>query len=148
LPITVATRSDAWTVFAHSKTGIVVSNSNRGMDVCVLLFCVCVVLCVDSVLATGWSPVHGVLPKVYTEGSKKMYSHFEFSHHTGHTDSRIHSAVRRHRRCLAADGGHFEHIQWLSLSPRKNCEYMSFCSKVLTIKELVYFFGPLCILRN
>jgi hypothetical protein len=22
----------------------------------------------------------------------------------------------RHRRCLAADGGHFEHIQWISLS--------------------------------
>jgi hypothetical protein len=40
-----------------------------------------------------------------------MYSHFECSHHTGHTDSRIRSAVRRHRRRLAADGGHFEHIQ-------------------------------------
>jgi hypothetical protein len=84
----------------------------------------------------------------YTEGSRKMYSLFECSHHTGHTDRRIRSTVRRHRRCLAADGGHFEHIRWLSLSPRKNCNYMSFCSKVLTIKEWVHFFGPLCILSN
>jgi hypothetical protein len=32
-----------------------------------------------------------------------------------------------------------------SLSPRKNCNYMWFCFKVLTIKEWVHFFGPLCI---
>jgi hypothetical protein len=35
------------------------------MNVCVCLFCVCVVLCVGSCLATGWSPVQGVLPTVY-----------------------------------------------------------------------------------
>jgi hypothetical protein len=35
------------------------------MDVCMRLFCVCVVLCVDSGLATGWSLVQGVLPTVY-----------------------------------------------------------------------------------
>jgi hypothetical protein len=35
---------------------------------CMLLFCVCVVLCVDSGLATGWSLVQGVLPSV-----KKAY---------------------------------------------------------------------------
>jgi hypothetical protein len=33
-----------------SNTGIVGSNSTRGMDVCVHLFCVCVVLCVGSSL--------------------------------------------------------------------------------------------------
>jgi hypothetical protein len=33
-------------------------------DVCVRLFCVCVVLCVGSGLATGSSPVQGVLPSV------------------------------------------------------------------------------------
>jgi hypothetical protein len=32
---------------------------------CVLLFCVYVVLCVGRGLATGWSPVQGVLPTVY-----------------------------------------------------------------------------------
>jgi hypothetical protein len=32
---------------------------------CVGLFCVCVVLCVGSGPATGWSPVQGVLPTVY-----------------------------------------------------------------------------------
>jgi hypothetical protein len=31
----------------------------------VLLFCVCVVLCVGSGLSTVWSPVQGVLPTVY-----------------------------------------------------------------------------------
>jgi hypothetical protein len=35
------------------------------MNVCLRLFCVCVVLCVGSGLATGWSPVEGVLPTVY-----------------------------------------------------------------------------------
>jgi hypothetical protein len=45
-PITVAARSEAWTLFASSYTGIVGSNATQGMDVCVLLFCVCVALCV------------------------------------------------------------------------------------------------------
>jgi hypothetical protein len=58
-------RSKAWTVFARLNTGIVGSNPTRGMDVCVHLFCVCIVLCVGSGLATGWSPVQGVLPTVY-----------------------------------------------------------------------------------
>jgi hypothetical protein len=35
------------------------------MDVCMRLFCVCVVLCVGSSLAMGWSLVQGVLPTVY-----------------------------------------------------------------------------------
>jgi hypothetical protein len=35
------------------------------MDICVRLFCVCVVLCVGSGLATGWSPAQGALPTVY-----------------------------------------------------------------------------------
>jgi hypothetical protein len=63
-PITVAARSKAWTVFAHSNTGIVGSNPVQLMDVCVRLFCVYVVLCVGSGLATGWSPVQGVLRTV------------------------------------------------------------------------------------
>jgi hypothetical protein len=46
------TRPDQ-TVFARSNTGIVGSNRTQGMDVCVRLLCVCVVLCVGSGLATG-----------------------------------------------------------------------------------------------
>jgi hypothetical protein len=53
-------RSKAWTVFARSSTEIVGSNPTWGMDVCV-----CVVLCVGSGLATGWSSFQGVLPTVY-----------------------------------------------------------------------------------
>jgi hypothetical protein len=34
------------------------------MDVCVRLFCVCAVQCVGIGLATGCSPVQGVLPTV------------------------------------------------------------------------------------
>jgi hypothetical protein len=60
--ITVAARSKAWTVFANSNTWIVGSNPTLGVDVCMRLFCVCVALCVGSGLATGWSPVQGVLP--------------------------------------------------------------------------------------
>jgi hypothetical protein len=62
----------------------VVSNPTRGMDVSVRLFCVYVVLCVGSGLATGWSPVQGVLPTVYRirnlkkrSMSKGLYSHRE-----------------------------------------------------------------------
>jgi hypothetical protein len=64
-PITVAARSNAWTVFDRSNAGVVGSNPTQGMDVRVRLFCVCVVLCVDCGLATGWSPVQGDLPTVY-----------------------------------------------------------------------------------
>jgi hypothetical protein len=60
-PITAAARFKTWTVFARSNTGIVGSNPTRGIDVCVCLFCVGTVLFVGSGLATGWSPVQGVL---------------------------------------------------------------------------------------
>jgi hypothetical protein len=53
LPITVTARSKTRTVFDYLNTGIVGSNPTRGMNVCVHLFCVCVVLCVGSDLATG-----------------------------------------------------------------------------------------------
>jgi hypothetical protein len=58
-------RSKTWTVFARSNTGILVSNSTRGMDIFLRFFCVCVVLCVASGLATSWSPVKGVLSTVH-----------------------------------------------------------------------------------
>jgi hypothetical protein len=64
-PITVAARSKAWTVFSISNTGIVGSNPTQGMDVCLRLFCLYVVLCVGKGLARGWSPIQGVLPTVY-----------------------------------------------------------------------------------
>jgi hypothetical protein len=50
--ITVAAQSKALTVFARSDTGIVGSNPTQGVDVCVLLFCVCAVLCVGNGRAT------------------------------------------------------------------------------------------------
>jgi hypothetical protein len=51
-PITVAAWSKAWTVFACTNTGVVGVNPTRGMNICVHLFYVCVVL-------------SGVLPTVY-----------------------------------------------------------------------------------
>jgi hypothetical protein len=63
--ITVSAQCKTWTVFAHSNTGIVGLNPTGGMAVCVPLFWVCVVLCVGSGLATGWSLVQGVLQIVY-----------------------------------------------------------------------------------
>jgi hypothetical protein len=56
-PITVAARSRTWTVISRSNTGIVGSNSTRGMVVCIRLFCVCVLKCFGSCLSMGWSPV-------------------------------------------------------------------------------------------
>jgi hypothetical protein len=83
LSATVAAHCKTWTVFAHSDTGIVGSNPTRGIDICMRLFYVCVILYVGSGLATGWSPVQGVLPNLYrmkklnsgqgpTKGSRAM----------------------------------------------------------------------------
>jgi hypothetical protein len=44
LHITVAEQTKAWTVFARLNAGIMDSNPTQGMDVCVCLFCVYVVL--------------------------------------------------------------------------------------------------------
>jgi hypothetical protein len=56
-PITVAARAyKTWTIFARSNTGIVGSNPIQGMDVFVHTVSV-----LGSGLATGWSPVKGVL---------------------------------------------------------------------------------------
>jgi hypothetical protein len=57
-PITVVERSQAWTVFSRLETGFE-SHSRHG---CLRLFCVCVV---GNDLATGWSPVQGVLQTVF-----------------------------------------------------------------------------------
>jgi hypothetical protein len=50
--ITVTSPSKARTVFARSNAGIVGSNPTQGMDICVHLICVCVILCVGSGLET------------------------------------------------------------------------------------------------
>jgi hypothetical protein len=55
-PITLASRSKAWTAFALSKTGVGGSNPTQNVNVCVRLFHVCTVLCAGSGLASGWSP--------------------------------------------------------------------------------------------
>jgi hypothetical protein len=73
MPITVAARPKAWTTFARSNAGLVGSNPTQNMDVSVRLFCV-YVLCVGSDLATGWSPVQGVLPTVYRIKKLKNWS--------------------------------------------------------------------------
>jgi hypothetical protein len=64
MPVAVTVRSKAWTVFAHSNTGIMGSNPTQDVDVFLRLFCV-YVLCVGSGLATGWSPVQRGQPTGY-----------------------------------------------------------------------------------
>jgi hypothetical protein len=56
VPITVAARSKAGSVFARLNTGIVGSNTTQGMDVCFRLFCVCALLYAGSGLATADPP--------------------------------------------------------------------------------------------
>jgi hypothetical protein len=61
VPVSVAARSRAWTIFARLDAGIVCSNPTQGTDVwCMYAF----ILCLGSGLATGWSLVQGVLPSV------------------------------------------------------------------------------------
>jgi hypothetical protein len=55
MPITVAARPKAWTVFARSNMGAMGSNPTQGMNACVYSVLV-------SDLVMGWSPVQGVLP--------------------------------------------------------------------------------------
>jgi hypothetical protein len=52
----VAARSKARTVFVRSNTVIVGSNPTRDVDVCVYLFCICVVLFVGSDLERADPP--------------------------------------------------------------------------------------------
>jgi hypothetical protein len=87
LPIAVAARSKAWTVFARSDAVIVGSNPTQGMYVCVRLFYVCVILCVGSGLTTGWSLVQGVLLTVYRLGNWKK------------------KATKAHKYCTAIEEG-------------------------------------------
>jgi hypothetical protein len=58
--ITVAAPSKELDVLARSNIGILGSNPTQDMDV----FCVYSVFVLGSGLATGWSPVQGVLPTV------------------------------------------------------------------------------------
>jgi hypothetical protein len=58
--ITVAAWSKVWTVFVRSNVGVMGLNPTQVMDVCVHLFCICVVLCVGSGLTTGSSLLQGV----------------------------------------------------------------------------------------
>jgi hypothetical protein len=93
MPITLAERSEAWTVFAPSSTGIMGSNPNQDMDVCLRLCCVCVVLYVGSSLETGWSPVQGVLP---TEIGLRNWS--ETKHFRGALHSKVWAIGKRRER--------------------------------------------------
>jgi hypothetical protein len=47
LPITVAARYKAWTVFARSDAGIVGLNPNQDMDICVCVYSMFVLCCVQ-----------------------------------------------------------------------------------------------------
>jgi hypothetical protein len=67
---TVAERSNAWTIFARSDSGIVGSNPTQRMDV----WCVCVVLCLGRGPGTSWSLVQGVLPSVIRSWNWKKRS--------------------------------------------------------------------------
>jgi hypothetical protein len=52
MPIKVAARAEARTVSVHLSTGVMGSNPTQGMDVSLLLFRVCAVMCIGSALAT------------------------------------------------------------------------------------------------
>jgi hypothetical protein len=76
VPVTVAERSKAWTVFARAEAGTVYSNPTQGMVVyCLCCMCVVLCLCIGRGLAMNWSPVQGVLPTdldLVTEVKRKV----------------------------------------------------------------------------
>jgi hypothetical protein len=59
VPIKMAARSKAWSVFARSNAVIVGSNPTRGMNVGVYSMFV-----LGSDFVTGWSLVQGIQPNV------------------------------------------------------------------------------------
>jgi hypothetical protein len=95
--IAVTKRSGAGNIFVRSKTGIVGSNPIRGKDVCLRFFCVCIVLCVRSGLATGWSPIQGVLPTIL-----KIQS-FQINSEVGRRQRGRRRILRSHQRYLSFD---------------------------------------------
>jgi hypothetical protein len=52
----VAARPNAWTAFARSNAGIVGSNPTQGMDVCVCVYSVFVMFCVEVAAARRSDP--------------------------------------------------------------------------------------------
>jgi hypothetical protein len=76
MPITVAERSKAWTVFVRADAGTMGSNTTQGMDVyCLCCVCVFLCLCTGRGLAMSWSPIQGVLLTVLdlvTEVKRKV----------------------------------------------------------------------------
>jgi hypothetical protein len=63
MPVPVAVPSKEHMILDHLNTRIVGSNPARGVNVCPVFFCVCVVFCESRGLATGRSLVQGILPK-------------------------------------------------------------------------------------
>jgi hypothetical protein len=63
MPVPVAARSAAGTVFDRSNTGIAGSNPTRGTDVCPRFSVLCSPMWVEA-LRRADSPLQGVLPNV------------------------------------------------------------------------------------
>jgi hypothetical protein len=81
--------------FVRSNTGIVGSNLTQGMDTCLRLFCVCL----GRGLATGWSPVQGVLPNV-----QRLRNWSETKRFTDALCSKVGATWKRERERVAAKG--------------------------------------------
>jgi hypothetical protein len=72
-PMTVATRSEAWNVFARSNTEIVDSNLTEGMDVCLRLFCLCCQRRADPPSKESYLTVYRIKkPKKRPRSNKKI----------------------------------------------------------------------------
>jgi hypothetical protein len=88
-----AARSRTWNVFARSNTRIVDSNPTQCMDACLYLFCL-----LGSGLATGWSPVQGVLPTVLNKETPVKRSVSQMPCAPSGSNRRIRKRGRRRRR--------------------------------------------------
>jgi hypothetical protein len=70
--VSLAARSEAWTVFLLSKTVFLRSKPTSGMGVCVRLFCVCAALCVQvGVLRRADPPSKGDTEYVEDQENEK-----------------------------------------------------------------------------
>jgi hypothetical protein len=119
---TVAAQSKAWTVFSRSEAGSWVRIPLKAwmFDVCMHLFCICVVLCLGSGLATSWSLLQGVLlsvKKMITELNKRPGSWMGWKSHwkknrLGFLGFRTLSIIQHSRRHNVSGTGSVSVLRW------------------------------------
>jgi hypothetical protein len=108
----------------------------------------------SRIWAVVWR-VGGRVPKSFCHcRTSLLFSYFQYHFNTALRCSKDNlSAIVAAVYCSQCPRGttftdiHMTHVQTLHYIPRKNCNYMSLCSKDIDYQRVSTFFRPLCIYR-